>query len=131
MQGMAVACMQILCRIPQEMAITEVDAVSHALVGPLTEGRDTITQLALWLLGERQAARSSPHKVFVNALPVRSSTTLLPMCGSIQRLTPCSHIVDVERLGPDLAERWLCEISSSCKAQPCLVDGLKSTKWPL
>lgn len=64
-------CVQAICKIPQEMAITEVDAESHPLVSPLTEGRGTVTRLALWLLGERMRGSKSNHRPFINALPVR------------------------------------------------------------
>ena len=62
--------MQAACRIPQDIAITAVDAHKHPLVGALAADRGEITSLALWLLAER-ASSSSEAGPLVEALPVR------------------------------------------------------------
>jgi hypothetical protein len=61
--------MQAMCQLPQDVAITAVDAHSHPLVGELTAQKGEITSIALWLLAERSQV-SKYTAAFVRALPV-------------------------------------------------------------
>jgi protein-histidine N-methyltransferase len=61
---------QVVCSIPQDIAITAVDAQSHPVVGPLAEGRGEISSLALWLLAER-SSKTSEWAPLLDALPVQ------------------------------------------------------------
>lgn len=60
-----------MCQLPQDVAITAVDAHNHPLVGELTAQKGEITSLALWLLAERSQAPKDTA-AFVRALPVRT-----------------------------------------------------------
>ena len=65
------ACTQVVCRVPEDAAVTMVDAANHPAVGRLADGRGEVVSLALWLLAEREKP-DSEWAPLLQALPVRT-----------------------------------------------------------
>ena len=61
--------------IPEDQAITSIDAEGHELIGPIAAkdcGGELIS-LALWLVAERAKGPASTHASLIATLPVRSA----------------------------------------------------------
>ena len=57
--------------MPEDAAVTMVDAANHPAVGRLAEGRGEVVSLALWLLAEREKP-GSEWAPLLQALSVRT-----------------------------------------------------------
>lgn len=62
---------QTVMVIPENLAVTRVDAESHPVVGPLAAEASELTALTLWLLAERAAGAGSNYAGLLATLPVR------------------------------------------------------------
>lgn len=83
----------MVCELPQDAAITAVDASNHPVIGGVASGRSEIAALALWLMAER-ISPSSTSGPLIQALPVRlPSARTLPRLEFRETLTrPEQHI---------------------------------------
>jgi len=72
--------------IPEDAAITSIDAEKQELIGSVAAGCSELIALTLWLLAERAKAESSQYARLIQTLPERTQTPLLWSDAEIEEL---------------------------------------------
>lgn len=62
----------VVLAVPEDVAITSVDAENHELVGPVAAQCSELVGLTLWLCAERAKGSSSAYSKLMSTLPVRA-----------------------------------------------------------
>ncbi|KAJ9518692.1 hypothetical protein QJQ45_018734 [Haematococcus lacustris] len=78
--------------VPEDVAITHLDAEKHELVGQVASEQSQLVALTLWLLAERAKGSSSSWHAFLSTLPSRTWSPLLWDTEQLQTLLAGSPI---------------------------------------
>ncbi|GFH16603.1 uncharacterized protein HaLaN_13049 [Haematococcus lacustris] len=78
--------------VPEDVAITHLDAEKHELVGQVASEQSQLVALTLWLLAERAKGSSSSWHAFLSTLPTRTWSPLLWDTEQLQTLLAGSPI---------------------------------------
>lgn len=64
---------QVILSIPEDQAITAIDAEGHELIGPIAAGcgGGDLIALTLWLIAERAKGAESAYASLISTIPVR------------------------------------------------------------
>lgn len=68
---------EVLLVVPEELAITSVDAEKHPLVGPVAQQCSELVALTLWLLAERAQGPDSKYTALLATLPEATLSPIL------------------------------------------------------
>eukprot|EP00198_Chlamydomonas_reinhardtii_P007563 XP_001696900.1 rubisco small subunit N-methyltransferase [Chlamydomonas reinhardtii] len=93
--------------IPENLAVTRVDAESHPVVGPLAAEASELTALTLWLLAERAAGAGSNYAGLLATLPESTLSPLLWSDAELEELMAGSPVLPEARSRKKaLADTW-------------------------
>lgn len=117
--------------IPEDVAITSIDAEKHELVGEIAVECSELTAVTLWLMAERVKGSASQYYGLISSLPVRaipcqlnSPSPYLHVVG-LTHITVCRRGALLQSCGMMLSSSptWLAHLSCQRRVQGQQLSG--------
>lgn len=97
----------VVLSVPEDMAVTSIDAVKQDTVGELASECGELVALTLWLLAERAKGAASQHVSLLATLPDRTTTPILWSDAELDNLLTGSPVLEESRSrARDLKRQW-------------------------
>ncbi|GFR43931.1 hypothetical protein Agub_g5069, partial [Astrephomene gubernaculifera] len=109
---------EVIMTIPEQLAVTSLDACQHPAVGPLAAQLGELAALALWLLAERAAGADSQHAGLLATLPSATLSPLLWSEAELSALLAGSPVLAEARTRREALRQQWGELAALMREQP-------------